>query len=201
MKIDGIKDKRMFVNFATAEYDKLVYEWFVRKRSKNLIISGNMIRTMALKIGKRLKKPNFRPSNGWFSCFQKLHNIRSRVLSGEAGLVNTGEFEAFLYFFKSKEEKYSPMDIYNCNETGLFFKNSNSRTLESVEAFSEKRIIYLVENNAKVTDEFPAYDENDYNNDEFIDTPIEEDTNHNDSFDYSTCSEIEILTLYLEWKL
>ncbi|OAF70738.1 hypothetical protein A3Q56_01395 [Intoshia linei] len=161
MPLDGFEDKCMFINFATAESDKLVYEWFVRKRSKNLIISGNMIRTMALKIGKRLKKPNFRPSNGWFSCFQKRHNIRSRVISGEAGLVNT------------------------------------EHTFYQI-------VIYLVENNAKITDEFPAYDENDYSDDEFIDyliLPIEEDTNHKDSFDYSTCSEIESLTLYLELKL
>ncbi|OAF71271.1 hypothetical protein A3Q56_00944 [Intoshia linei] len=52
-------------------------------------------------------------------------------------------------------------------------------------------VINLVENNGKVTDEFPAYDENDYSDDEFIDSfipPIKEDTNHKDSIDYSTCS-------------
>ncbi|OAF66894.1 hypothetical protein A3Q56_05377 [Intoshia linei] len=52
-----------------------------------------MIQT--LNIGKRLKKPNFGASNGWFSCFQKRHNIRYHVISGEAGLVNTSEFEVF----------------------------------------------------------------------------------------------------------
>ncbi|OAF68979.1 hypothetical protein A3Q56_03250 [Intoshia linei] len=39
-------------------------------------------------------------------------------------------------------------------------------------------VINLVENNGKVTDKFPAYDENDYSDDEFIDSliqPIEDD--------------------------
>ncbi|OAF67184.1 hypothetical protein A3Q56_05108 [Intoshia linei] len=52
-----------------------------------------------------------------------------------------------------------------------------------------------MENNGKVTDKFPAYDENDYRDDEFIDysiLPIEEDTNHKHSIDYSTYSEIDI---------
>ncbi|OAF71550.1 hypothetical protein A3Q56_00658 [Intoshia linei] len=56
-------------------------------------------------------------------------------------------------------------------------------------------VINLVENDGKVTDEFPAYDETDYSDDEFIDSlipPIEEDTNHKDNIDYSTCSEIDI---------
>ncbi|OAF68114.1 hypothetical protein A3Q56_04162 [Intoshia linei] len=130
-----------------------------------------------------------RASNSWFSCFQKRHNIHPRVISGEAGLVNTSEFEAFSDFFKSKEEKYNPMDIYNCDETGLFFKNSNSK-----HRFYQI-VINLVENNGKVTDEFSAYDENDYSDDEFKDSlipPIEDNTNHKYSIDYSTCSEIDI---------
>ncbi|OAF68415.1 hypothetical protein A3Q56_03848, partial [Intoshia linei] len=56
-------------------------------------------------------------------------------------------------------------------------------------------VINLVENNENVTDEFSAYDENDYSDNEFIDSlipHIEENTNHKDKIDYSTCSEIDI---------
>ncbi|OAF72098.1 hypothetical protein A3Q56_00142 [Intoshia linei] len=75
----------------------------------------------------------------------------SSVISDEAGFVDTSEFEAFSDFFRSKEEKYSPLDIYNCDETPVFL---------ILEHTFYQIVINLVENNGKVTDEFPAYDEN-----------------------------------------
>ncbi|OAF64507.1 hypothetical protein A3Q56_07782 [Intoshia linei] len=93
----------------------------------------------------------------------------------------------------SKKEKYSLMDIYNCDKQ--FVTQACFSKILILKHTFYPIVINLVENNGKVADEFPAYDENDYRDDVFIDSLIpliEEETNHKHSIDYSTRSEIDI---------
>ncbi|OAF65831.1 hypothetical protein A3Q56_06400 [Intoshia linei] len=132
-----------------------------------------------VRVGDEITTTTLRALNGWFSCFQKRHNICSRVISGEPDLVTT----------EVKKRNIVLLTLIIAMRQACFSK------ILMLEHTFYQIVINLVENNGNVTNEFRAYDENDYSDDEFIDSLIpliEEDTNHKDSIDYSTCSEIDI---------
>ena len=142
--------RKVYNNFSTLRIDCLVYEWFVKKRQKNFIISGDMIKTMALRIASRIGKDTFKASNGWMECFKNRHNISSKAISGEEGLVDQAFVENFKDLFERKIAEYEPKNIFNCDETGLFFKCGNPRTYVVKEQekasgkFSKERITVLL---------------------------------------------------------
>ena len=80
---------------------------------------------------------NFQASNGWLINFQKRHGIKSRKIVGESGLVDISKITDFKYVFKQKISEYEDKNIFNCDESGLFFRCSNPRTL----AFTHEDII------------------------------------------------------------
>lgn len=64
--------------------DRLLYDWFVNARAKNLPISGPILQAEAKNFAEKLKQPNFKASNGWLHTFKKRHNIVWKQLNGEA---------------------------------------------------------------------------------------------------------------------
>jgi hypothetical protein len=77
----------------------------------------------------RFNLENFEASSGWPQNFLFRHNIKSNLLFGEACIVNrqvTARYQAIL---PSLLEGYAPHDIYNCDETALFWKCLPARSL------------------------------------------------------------------------
>ena len=75
------------------DLDKIMWEWFIRARSKNIPVSGRMIQEKALMYAQELGHLSFTGSNGWLDRWQKRHNVRMAVLSGEAGDVDEAVVE------------------------------------------------------------------------------------------------------------
>jgi hypothetical protein len=69
---------------------------------------------------------NFKFSNGWLEKFQDRHNIRSLRVYGESGSVNMEELERALPGIRDKLRGFSLRDIYNMDETGLFFRQQGA---------------------------------------------------------------------------
>ncbi|KAG0421444.1 Tigger transposable element-derived protein 4, partial [Dictyocoela muelleri] len=87
------------------------------------------LQEMALDIAKIYNVENFKASNGWLQKFKARYNISSRFIKGEAGLVNDEVINSFKDFYKEKIKCYAPSDIFNCDETGLFYKCTPIKTL------------------------------------------------------------------------
>ncbi|KAG0433932.1 Tigger transposable element-derived protein 6, partial [Dictyocoela muelleri] len=64
----------------------------------------------------------------------------SKTIQGESGLVDERILDGFKNIYKKKFSEYAMSDVFNCDETGLFFKSTPSRTLfhESEEHISGK---------------------------------------------------------------
>ena len=72
----------------------------------------------------------FKASPGWFENFRKRTGIHSVVRHGEAASSDSMAAEGFVKTFAEliKAHGYIPQQVFNCNETGLFWKKMPSKT-------------------------------------------------------------------------
>jgi len=106
-----------------------VYEWFCVARGKNIPLTGKMIQEKAILIAVELNLDDFTASNGWLNRFQARYNIKCSVLSGESADVNPEIIEDWSKRLSSICKNYDPADIFNCDETVLFYRALPTRSL------------------------------------------------------------------------
>ena len=109
--------------------DDLLLEWLLNCREKNLPISGPMLQESALEIANKLGISDFKASNGWLQKFRTRHNIVFRKLNGEASDAPMKEITSWMETLHELTADYDSKDVYNCDETGLFFRAIPDKTL------------------------------------------------------------------------
>ena len=68
-------------------------------------------------------------SNGWLENFKKSYNIVWNSINGEANDVDMTIVGEWKEKIEDRVENHEPKDVYNCDETGLFYHALPSRTL------------------------------------------------------------------------
>ena len=124
--------KRNLRDESSQQLDQQVYEWFVTQRSKNIPISGPLLQERARQISLQLDGPNagtFKGSNGWLEKFRTRHGIKHRAICGESATVDPVTVDDWKTRLPLIIDKYAPEDVYNADETGLFFKALPDRSL------------------------------------------------------------------------
>lgn len=118
------KVKRKFKDDSGQEINEQVYDWFVAQRSKNIAISGPVLQEYARKVAEELNSSSnaFRASNGWLEKFKARYNIHFRTICGESRSVNQVTVDDWKIRLSNIIEHYDPENIFNCDETGLFYK-------------------------------------------------------------------------------
>jgi len=111
------------------QIDQKLYEWFVSVRSKNLPISGPIIQTEAMKLAEKMNVKDFKASNGWLEKFKKRHDIVWKQVNGEANDVNQETVVEWKQKISRLIAGYEAKDVYNADETGLFFRGIPTKSL------------------------------------------------------------------------
>ena len=111
------------------DIDKVMWEWFTIARSKNIPVSGRMIQEKAQMYASELGHTEFCGSNGWLERWQKRHNVRLATLSGEAADVDPVVVDDWKKRLESICEGYDLRDIFNADETGLYYRALPSRSM------------------------------------------------------------------------
>ncbi|XP_066153045.1 tigger transposable element-derived protein 4-like [Euwallacea fornicatus] len=125
----NVDEKRSFLKSQSLKIDKLCYKWFVESRNKGIPLTGPLVQAKAKEISETLGNKNFSASTGWLNRFRTRHNIAFKTISGESASVNPENVKTFLEKLPSLIEKYPPRNIYNVDETGLFFRALPNKTL------------------------------------------------------------------------
>jgi hypothetical protein len=124
------KVKRKYKHDFSQEINDNVYEWFVAQRAKNIAISGPILQEYARQIGNKFNNSEkFKASNGWLEKFRTRYNISFRVISGESRAVDQGTIDDWKSRLRNIIEDYDPVDIFNMDETGLFYKLMPDKSL------------------------------------------------------------------------
>lgn len=111
--------------FRSSSYDTInnaVTTWFQQVRAANVQISGPLIMEQAKKFAIEMEL-NFEPNNGWLQRWKTANNITFHRSQGEQASADHGSADQWTRnVLPNLITDYEPCDIYNADESGLFYK-------------------------------------------------------------------------------
>lgn len=129
--------------------------WISQKNNENIDINEEMMKKQAQLFGTQLNITNFAYSNGWINRFKTRFNLRSRKKEGEANEVTPDEVTTAKEYVRSVTSGYDKEDIFNLDETALFYEMGPNRTLSfkkiSGQKLSKKRVTIALCSNSTGT--------------------------------------------------
>lgn len=138
------KDKalRRIGKLKCEKVEKKLLSWILQCQHKRVALSGLAIQTKAQQLARVLnipadKTPVF--SEGWLWKFQKRHGLMSFNFSGESGSADLNAVRENLPQLRSIVEQFQPCDVFNMDETGLFFCMSPDRTIATRQLEGNKK--------------------------------------------------------------
>lgn len=103
--------------------DRALKLWLENVREKDARVNGPILKTKAEELAKSLGVGNFNSSNGWLSRWLKRENIVYVKPAGEKGEADNVAADSWLKeIWPSLREEYSSSDIFNADETGLYWR-------------------------------------------------------------------------------
>jgi len=103
--------------------------WIDQTTSANYTLSGYTIIEKAKTFAKAFDILNFKGSNGWFEKFKKRYNVREYIHCGETNSAPLENLPQYRNDLQDLISAWNLDDVYNCDETGLYWKLEPSKTL------------------------------------------------------------------------
>ena len=138
------------------QLEDALFLWFTDIRSRRWVVNDDVIIEKAKQLGKRLDVPaDLCYSRGWLAKFKSRRGISSHRFHGESDSADVTKVAIGRQQLKQLLADYDPADIYNFDETGLFYKLGPNRTFAtghvSGTKASKERITVGLATNATVT--------------------------------------------------
>lgn len=111
--------------------DELMIKWFQQQREAANQLTGPICLEVAKEFAEELGIPeDFLCSHGWFDKFKDRYGIRDLPVHGEKLSGNSESADIFVEFFQRLivENVFLLTQIYNCDETCLYWKGLSKRT-------------------------------------------------------------------------
>ena len=128
---------------ALEQTEKMLVQWLEDKQARRMPVSFGLIQEKATSLFEDIKAKQgegsneepFVASHGWFHRFKKRANLHHVKIAGEAASADKMAAEAFPAEFKKilDEGGYSPKQVFNVDETALFWKKMPDRSYISKE--------------------------------------------------------------------
>jgi hypothetical protein len=125
--VPGSSKRRHYLT-SNEEINELTLSWFKDAVSRRVNVTGPLLQTKALGFAADLGITEFKASKGWLECFKHRNNVAFGTMSGERGDVNVESVEDWKKKLPNLCEGYDQKDIFNMDETGLFFKDTSRKT-------------------------------------------------------------------------
>jgi Tc5 transposase DNA-binding domain/DDE superfamily endonuclease len=105
--------------------------WVDLMISRNFPVSDVLIQKQALKFAAKLMISDFKASNGWLDKFKKRHVLSSYAYVGETAHVDLEIIDYERERIAKELKEFNLSDIYNMDETGLYFRGSLARSISN----------------------------------------------------------------------
>ncbi|GFY61309.1 tigger transposable element-derived protein 1 [Trichonephila inaurata madagascariensis] len=119
--------------------ERLLLVWINEREMKRDVTSMSIVQEKAIEIFEKLKEQTpgssseeleFKATTGWFTKFKRKSGIKHVLMHGESASADKEAAEEYCLKFQEfiETEGYRPQQIFNCDETGLFWKRMPNRT-------------------------------------------------------------------------
>ncbi|GET02448.1 tigger transposable element-derived protein 6-like [Rhizophagus clarus] len=121
------KQRKRPVQFSQIE--EAMTLWVTNTLEVDLVINTDILREKAEFFASNFEVNSFKASNGWISNFKKCHNMKEYVKWGEAASTLLDILDEERQKLHEIIKDYDLNDIFNCDETGLYWDLEPSKTL------------------------------------------------------------------------
>ncbi|XP_055907142.1 tigger transposable element-derived protein 6-like [Eupeodes corollae] len=108
--------------------EEALLTWFGQMRSKGAAVSCNIVMEKAKQFAVMLDE-DFSPNAGWLWRWQKRNRIVFKRMQGEMSSADFEGAESFRSLIPTLVQNYAACDIFNADESGLFYKALPTSTL------------------------------------------------------------------------
>jgi hypothetical protein len=122
------------------EFEGALLEWCLRAQGRIPLTDKLLVekaRSFANHFDTNMDAITF--SNGWLRQFKKRHNLKQIRMHGESGSVSELVIGETITGLKQLTNNYAWKDIYNMDETGLFFRMEPDTTLATQQLAGKKK--------------------------------------------------------------
>jgi hypothetical protein len=144
--------------------DEKLFEWQQRHQDAGFPITGPLLRLKAIEYWRKIPEyaelpvPAF--SDGWLTRFKTRHSLRYHSFHGESASVPASIHDE-MKPIQAICDQYQPQDIYNMDETGLYWRRMPNGGLSTDSHAGQKkdktRISIAVATNATGSDRLPLW--------------------------------------------
>ena len=120
---------------AMEKMERMLRMWVEDQTHRNMPLSQAIVQEKARSLWRVIKEEEgtteeFSASRGWFDRFRKRASLHSVRIQGEAASADTEAAEKFPAILQEiiTDKGFTPQQVYNIDETGLFWKKMPSRT-------------------------------------------------------------------------
>src|SRR6266498_154072 len=121
--------RQVKVNFPQIE--EALSFWVEKAIENNITISGELLAQKARDFAILLNVQDFKGSEGWVVGFKRCHKIECYLKHGEAASASLEALDDMCKNLQNILMNYSPDDIFNVDETGLYWKMEPNCTLST----------------------------------------------------------------------
>ena len=121
------------------QIEEAVSIWVDQQISRNLILSGPIIQEKAKEFAILFDINGFSASGGWLNNFKRRNNLHTFKISGEAGSAPINEISQMRVELQEVLQEYELRDIWNCDETALFWRLEPCKTIAHSPVLGKKR--------------------------------------------------------------
>ncbi|XP_074350027.1 CENP-B homolog protein 2-like [Apium graveolens] len=123
------------------DMEKVLYEWFLQYQDRvNMteeLILEKAKETMKILYPQQDQEHTF--SQGWLDKFKLRHGIKSFRRFGESGSVDVQDMEKKLESIREKINQFPMKDVFNMDETGLFYRLQADHSLATKQLEGRKQ--------------------------------------------------------------
>ena len=114
------------------ELEEVLLRWFQNTRSNNVPVLRPMLQAKAEELSKKMDIEGFKASAGWLDRFKDRRGIVFKKICGESNSVDSSSNDMTAWQSKMQMllHQYKPEDIYNADETGIFYQLLPDKTME-----------------------------------------------------------------------
>lgn len=121
----GVQGRKRKREGKDAEVDEALSKWFGIVTTRGVRVSGPMLKYKAEEFAKKLGEghENFKATEGWLSRWKKRHDIKFKKAHGEKASADVLSADKWkLERLPEIMNEFSPENIYNADETGLYYR-------------------------------------------------------------------------------